>query len=106
MTEPREVGTKRKPTQEEVFLVAARVLNERGYLVVAWPPDSIHPSIGGITHELGGFASPSPLRLIHQTDCDDWIEQFHVWISETPDGFPKPYIPQASPGDFFRVITD
>jgi hypothetical protein len=96
-----------KPSTEEFFATANRVLNRRGYLVIGYQEwaRAAWPEVGEIVHKFAQFPSPAPLRIVAETNADDWMEQLKTFREVSPE-HKRPRLDIAAPGKFFRVVTD
>src|SRR2546427_11099033 len=66
------------PTADEFWPVAARVISERGYLVIGLPKRVAPLTLGSTVHELAGFKSDRPLVVVGFTNWWDWKEQMET----------------------------
>jgi hypothetical protein len=73
------------PAADEFWLVAARVVAERGYLVVGFNEGSELPELGSALDNVLGFKPQQRLTVVELTDWKDWKEQMETFYVFRPD---------------------
>jgi len=72
------------PSAEEFWPVAAKVVSERGHLVIGFSEGSEQPELGSTLDNVLGFKPQRPFTVVGHADWTDWCEQVETFYRLRP----------------------